>query len=38
MQKIKIVKDAASRDLNKLLNEDKIVKKGAGNNVWYELK
>lgn len=38
IQKFKIVKDTASRDLNKLIDENKIVKKGAGNNVWYELK
>ncbi len=38
IQKFNIVKDTASRDLNKLIDEDKIIKKGAGNNVWYELK
>jgi ATP-dependent DNA helicase RecG len=38
IQKFKIVKDTASRDLNHLIDEDKIIKKGAGNNVWYELK
>ncbi len=37
IQKFKIVKDTASRDLHKLIAEHKIVKKGAGNNVWYEL-
>ncbi|NAT10703.1 hypothetical protein C4E22_04025 [ANME-1 cluster archaeon AG-394-G06] len=33
-----IVKDTASRDLKYLIEEDKIVRKGGGNNVWYELK
>jgi len=28
----------AIRDLNKLIKQNRIVKKGAGNNVWYELK
>lgn len=32
-----IHKDTAVKDLNKLLKEGKIVKKGGGNNVWYEL-
>ena len=34
----KIHKDTARRDLNKLLNEGKINRKGGGRNVWYELK
>ena len=38
INKFKVVKDTASHDLNNLIEEDKIVKKGAGNNVWYELK
>ncbi len=33
-----IVKDTASRDLKHLIEGDKIVRKGGGNNVWYELK
>ena len=33
-----IVKDTASRDLKHLIEEDKIVRKGGGNNIWYELK
>ena len=33
-----IVKDTASRDLKYLIEGDKIVRKGGGNNVWYELK
>ena len=33
-----IVKDTASRDLKYLIEENKIVRKGGGNNVWYELK
>jgi ATP-dependent DNA helicase RecG len=38
IKKFGIVKDTASRDLNILINKNKIIKKGAGNNVWYELK
>ncbi|MCK5476359.1 MAG: DeoR family transcriptional regulator [Candidatus Aenigmarchaeota archaeon] len=38
INKFKVVKDTAYHDLNNLIEEDKIVKKGAGNNVWYELK
>ncbi|MEA1987441.1 MAG: hypothetical protein U9N76_08140 [Candidatus Marinimicrobia bacterium] len=33
-----ISKEMASRDLKKLINQNIIVKKGSGNNVWYELK
>ena len=33
-----ISKEIASRDLKSLIKQNKIVKKGAGNNVWYELK
>jgi len=33
-----IVKDTASRDLKHLIEEDQIIRKGGGNNVWYELK
>jgi ATP-dependent DNA helicase RecG len=38
IKKFGVVKDTASRDLNSLINDNKIIKKGAGNNVWYELK
>ena len=31
-------RDTAVNDLNELLWQGKIVKKGGGNNVWYELK
>ena len=31
-------RDTAISDLNKLIDKGKIVKKGRGNNVWYELK
>lgn len=33
----RIVKDTASRDINNLLKQGKIIKKGGGSNVWYEL-
>lgn len=33
-----ISREIASRDINKLTKEKKIIKNGAGNNVWYELK
>ncbi|MDG6224090.1 MAG: ATP-binding protein [Candidatus Thermoplasmatota archaeon] len=32
-----IHRGTALRDLNELIREGKIVKKGGGNNVWYEL-
>lgn len=32
-----IHRDTAVNDLNELLRQGKIVKKGGGNNVWYEL-
>ena len=32
-----INRDTAREDLNKLKSAKKIIKKGAGNNVWYEL-
>jgi len=38
IQKFKIVKDTSVRDLNNLIKQNKIIKKGAGNNVWYELR
>ncbi|MFT4304769.1 MAG: DeoR family transcriptional regulator, partial [Candidatus Woesearchaeota archaeon] len=38
VKEFSINRDTARNDLNKLLNQDKIIKKGAGNNVWYELK
>jgi ATP-dependent DNA helicase RecG len=37
-EKFKISKVSVSRDIRKLIADDKIVKKGGGNNVWYELK
>jgi len=33
-----IHRDTAVNDLNELLRQGKIVKKGGGNNVWYELE
>ncbi|MGD9706570.1 MAG: DeoR family transcriptional regulator [Candidatus Delongbacteria bacterium] len=33
-----IHKDTAVKYLNKLVYQNKIVKKGGGNNVWYEIK
>jgi len=33
-----INRDTARNDLNYLIKNNIIVKKGAGNNVWYELK
>jgi ATP-dependent DNA helicase RecG len=33
-----IHRDTAVNDLNKLIDQNKIVKCGGGNNVWYELK
>lgn len=38
IRKFNVVKDTASRDLRVLIGESKILKRGAGNNVWYELK
>ena len=35
--KFDIVKDTAHRDLKTLVENKKIVKKGTGRNVWYEL-
>jgi len=32
-----VVKNTAYRDLRALIEKDKIVKKGGGSNVWYEL-
>ncbi|MEA3499586.1 MAG: ATP-binding protein [Candidatus Marinimicrobia bacterium] len=32
-----VVKNTAFHDLHKLIIKNKIIKKGAGNNVWYEL-
>ncbi|MEA3392630.1 MAG: ATP-binding protein [Candidatus Marinimicrobia bacterium] len=34
----KIVKDTVSRDLKSLIQQNKIMRKGGGSNVWYELK
>ncbi|MBW6462066.1 MAG: DeoR family transcriptional regulator [DPANN group archaeon] len=31
-------RDTARDDLNILIKTKKIIKKGAGNNVWYELR
>jgi ATP-dependent DNA helicase RecG len=36
--KFNVSREIAYRDLNNLIKKDKIVKKGAGNNVWYELR
>ncbi|MAG08525.1 transcriptional regulator [Candidatus Woesearchaeota archaeon] len=33
-----IHRDTAVEDLNKLVKDNKIIKKGAGRNIWYELK
>jgi predicted HTH transcriptional regulator len=33
-----INRDTALSDLKDLIKQGKIIKKGAGNNVWYELK
>ena len=38
MNQFNIVKDTTSRDLKSLIKQNKIVRKGGGNNVWYELK
>ena len=38
MDKFNIVKDTASRDLKSLIKQNKIVRKGRGSNVWYELR
>ncbi len=38
IDKFKIAKDTAVRDLKDLIEQKLIVKKGAGNNIWYELK
>lgn len=37
-KEFKIHRDTAQEDLNKLIKLNKIIKKGAGSNVWYELK
>jgi hypothetical protein len=31
-------KDTIAKDILNLLKKEKIIRKGAGNNVWYELK
>ena len=33
-----IHRDTAVSDLNELLRQGKIMKRGGGNNVWYELE
>jgi len=33
-----INRDTAIEDLNQMIKEGQIIKKGGGNNVWYELK
>lgn len=38
MNQFSITKDTASRDLKSLIKGNKIVRRGKGNNVWYELK
>lgn len=37
VKELQIVKDTAVRDLNFLIERNIITKKGAGNNVWFEL-
>ncbi|MDD3176069.1 MAG: putative DNA binding domain-containing protein [Candidatus Nanoarchaeia archaeon] len=37
MTEFNVVKDTAIRDLNELISQKKIIKKGSGRNVWYEL-
>jgi len=34
----KITREIASRDFKSLIENENIIKKGAGNNVWYELR
>jgi len=36
--KFKVHRDTAIEDLKSLIKQNKIVRKGGGNNVWYELK
>jgi len=36
--KFKVHRDTAIEDLKSLIKQNKIVRKGRGNNVWYELK
>ncbi len=38
IEKFKLSREIINRDFNKLEKEDKIIQKGGGNNVWYELK
>jgi len=38
MNQFSIAKDTASRGLKSLIKRNKIVRRGRGNNVWYELK
>jgi len=38
IDKFKISRKTANEDLNHLIKENKIQRKGAGNNVWYEKK
>ena len=38
MNQFSITKDTASRDLKSLIKGNKIIRKGGGNNVWYELR
>ena len=33
-----IHKDTAARDFHTMIEQNKIIKRGGGNNVWYELK
>jgi len=36
--KVEVHRDTAIEDLKSLIKQNKIVRKGGGNNVWYELK
>ncbi|NOR78149.1 MAG: hypothetical protein GQ523_06960 [Methanophagales archaeon] len=35
--KFKVHRDTAIKNLKSLIKQNKIVRKGGGNNVWYEL-
>jgi len=37
-EKFNIHRDTVIEDLKSLIKQGKIVRKGGGNNVWYELK
>ncbi len=38
MNQFSVAKDTAARDLRSLIKQNKIIRKGGGNNVWYVLK